>query len=592
MTTASQNERGTLDPILLALTQNRLDHISHQMGWVMLRTARSPIFSQAHDFSCFIAGPSGEVVSQADGIPIHTGSGGFGVRAILRDFASDINDGDVFLLNDPWAAGGNHLPDWVIARPVFVAGQLVGLTCNRAHQSDIGGGAAGAYNPAATEVFEEGIRLPVLKLVEAGRTREDLWKLLLLNTRTPHLLDGDLRAMLGSTRIGMERVAALVEELDVEGALRYFDGILHHADRSVRAEIAGLPDGVYFGEDRSDNDCFELRDVVVRVRLEIAGDRVTVDFTGSDPQIRGFKNSSFGNTCSAVYTALASFLDPHLPHNEGAFRCVEVIAPEGTIVNATEGASTTMCTVFFAHEIIHAVWKALAQANPERGCAGWAKNVFGLSAGRAPDGLPYVFYHGAASGGGGAVDGRDGFNQIGHVCTLGGLTMPNVEAYEQIYPVMFHRQEFRIDGAGPGQWRGGSGCDYEVEIQTPATHSFRGEGLNYETGYGINGGGAGAPGAMTLRYPDGADETAPKFGLRSTGPARFVTRSPGGGGYGSPLDRDPESVLRDWRDEIISDQTMRETYGVVVSGDGRCVNQEETVQVRDAMRRGQTGSSD
>ena len=201
------SETKTLDPVILALTQNRLDHISHQMGWVMVRTARSPIFSQAHDFSCFIAGPTGEVVSQADGIPIHTGSGGFGVRAILRDFGDELAEGDVYLLNDPWEAGGNHLPDWVIARPVFVGGKMVGLTCNRAHQSDIGGGAAGAYNPVATDAWSEGVRLPVLKLVEAGKVRKDLWKMLMLNTRTPHLQDGDLRAMLGSTRIGMERVA-------------------------------------------------------------------------------------------------------------------------------------------------------------------------------------------------------------------------------------------------------------------------------------------------------------------------------------------------------------------------------------------------
>ena len=222
------------DPIILALTQNRLDHISHQMGWVMVRTARSPIFSQAHDFSCFIAGPNGEVVSQADGIPIHTGSGGFGVRAILRDFGDAMAEGDVYLLNDPWAAGGNHLPDWVIARPVYVGGTFVGLTCNRAHQSDIGGGAAGAYNPSATEVFQEGIRLPVLRLVEAGTMRDDLWRLLMLNTRTPHLLDGDLRAMLGSTRIGMERVSALAEELGVDAALSYFTGVLVGSCRSLR----------------------------------------------------------------------------------------------------------------------------------------------------------------------------------------------------------------------------------------------------------------------------------------------------------------------------------------------------------------------
>ncbi|MBU0726307.1 MAG: hydantoinase B/oxoprolinase family protein [Alphaproteobacteria bacterium] len=570
------------DPIILALTQNRLDHISHQMGWVMVRTARSPIFSQAHDFSCFIAGPQGEVISQADGIPIHTGSGGFGVRAILRDFDGEIAEGDVYLLNDPWAAGGNHLPDWVIARPVFVDGRLVGFTCNRAHQSDIGGGAAGTYNPTATEVFHEGIRLPVLRLVEAGKVRRDLWKMLLLNTRTPHLLDGDLNAMLGSTRIGMERVAALVEELGVEAALGYFTGVLDHADRLVRAEIGKLPDGVYIAEDRSDNDCFEIRDVTVRVALTIQGDRLIADFTGSDPQIKGFKNSTLANSYSAVYTALASFLDPNLPHNEGAFRCVEMIAPEGSIVNAGEGAATTMCTVFFAHEIIHAVWKALAQADPLRGCAGWAKNVFGLSVGKDETGAGYVFYHGAASAGSGAVRGRDGFNQIGHVCTLGGLTMPNVEIYEQLYPVRFQRQEFRTDAAGPGKWRGGSGCDYAVDILTPATHSFRGEGLNYETGYGIQGGGFGAFGTMRLEQ-EGRSEAAPKFGLKSTGPVRFVVESPGGGGYGQPLERDPALVLRDWRDAIISEATMRDVYGVVAGADGRSVDAAGTEALRYAL---------
>ena len=571
------------DPIILALTQNRLDHISHQMGWVMVRTARSPIFSQAHDFSCFIAGPTGEVVSQADGIPIHTGSGGFGARAILRDFGDVMADGDVYLLNDPWAAGGNHLPDWVIARPIFLEDTFVGLTCNRAHQSDIGGGAAGAYNPSATESYHEGIRLPVLRLVEAGTMRDDLWRLLMLNTRTPHLLDGDLRAMLGSTRIGMERVAALAQELGAESALSYFNGVLDHADRCFRAEIADLPDGVYRGEDRSDNDCFETRDVVVRVEVTIEGDRLKVDFSGSDPQIKGFKNSSLGNTHSAVYTALASFLDPTLPHNEGAFRCVELIAPEGTVVNAREGAAITMCTVFFAHEIIHAVWKALAQANSARGCAGWAKNVFGISVGKEENGDPYVFYHGAAAAGSGAVDGRDGFNQIGHVCTLGGLTMPNVEVYEQLYPVRFHRQEFRLDAAGHGAWRGGSGADYEVEILTEATHSFRGEGLNYETGYGINGGGTGASGRMHLRFAEGQERPAPKFGLETTGPVRFVTQSPGGGGWGDPRERAPERVLRDLRDGIISEETARDVYGVAPSADGKSIDPGATTALREAL---------
>src|SRR5436190_24295041 len=166
----------TPDPVTLALVQNRLDHISHQMGWVMTRTARSPIFSQSHDFSCFIADSRGTLISQADGIPIHTGGGGFAVRAILRDFGGNMEPEDVFLLNDPYEAGGNHLPDWVIARPVFVEDKLIAFTCNRAHQSDIGGGAAGTYNPEATEIFHEGLRLPVLRLAEGGSIRTDLWQ--------------------------------------------------------------------------------------------------------------------------------------------------------------------------------------------------------------------------------------------------------------------------------------------------------------------------------------------------------------------------------------------------------------------------------
>jgi len=582
----------TPDPILLALTQNRLDHISQQMGHVMVRTARSPIFSQAHDFSCFIAGPDGRVTAQADGIPIHTGGGGFAVRAVLRDYNGSIAEGDVFLLNDPWAAGGNHLPDWVIARPVFVDGRLVSFVCNRAHQSDIGGGAAGTYNPEATEVWQEGVRLPVLKLVEAGEVRADLWRLLMLNTRTPDLLEGDLGAMLGSTRIGAEQVAALVEELGVDTALTYFDGILAHAASRMSAAINELPDGTYRGEERSDNDCFELRDVWVRVAVTVRDGRATVDFTGTDPQIRGFKNSTVANTHSAVYTAFASYFDPAIPRNEGTFSNIEIIAPAGSVVNATEGAPTTMNTVFVAHEIIHAVWRALNQAAPDRACAGWAKNIFGVTSGREPaqdgtPGKPYVFYHGLAAAGAGAVEGRDGFNQIGHLCTLGGLTISNVETYERLYPVRFVRQDLRCDGGGAGQWRGGTGAAYQVEVTTPALYSFRGEGLRYQTGFGVAGGDWGAAGEMHVQEQGGTLEPAPKFGLKRMSAGRLVATSPGGGGWGDPMARPVEAVWRDWRDGLVSTEAAEAQYGVVFTGDPddpgadlACIDAEKTAARR------------
>ena len=465
------SETPKLDPILLALVQNRLDHISRQMGWVMTRTARSPIFSQSHDFSCFIADPDGTLVSQADGIPIHTGGGGFAVRAVLKAFGDDIGEGDVFLLNDPYTAGGNHLPDWVIARPVFVAGRAVAFACNRAHQSDIGGGAAGTYNSAATEIFHEGIRLPALKLIEAETMREDLWRLLMINTRTAEALDGDLRAMIGSTAIGAERIVTLIDELGLESYRDYFEGILDHADRSFRRCLERLPDGVYVAEEAIDNDCFEPIDGVIRVSLTVDGDHATVDFTGTAAQVRGFKNSSVANTWSAVYMALAAYFEPDLPRNEGTFRNVRIVAPEGTIVNARPPAAMTMNTVFVAHEIVHAVWKTLGQALPERSCAGWGKSVHGTTSGRTGGESPFVLYHWAAAPGGGAVEGRDGFNLIGHLIALGGLVLPNVETYEQLYPVRFKRQALRCDSAGPGAWRGGTGCDYEVEVEVEAIRS-------------------------------------------------------------------------------------------------------------------------
>ncbi len=572
----------SLDPVTLALVQNRLDHISHQMGWVMTRTARSPIFSQSHDFSCFIADARGTLISQADGIPIHTGGGGFAVRAILRDFRDAIEPDDVFLLNDPYTAGGNHLPDWVISRPVFVAGRLVAFACNRAHQADIGGGAAGTYNSAATEIFHEGIRLPVLKLIEAGKVRDDLWRLLMLNTRLPEALDGDLRAMIGSTRIGAERLALLVEELGVERADDFFEGILAHADRRFQACIERLAEGVWQGEEPVDSDCFEPIDARIAVTVTVRNRRLIVDFDGTSPQVRGFKNSSVANSTSAVFMSLASFFEPDLPKNEGAFRSVEIRLPEGTLVNARMPAPMTMNTVFVAHEIIHAMWKALAQALPERASAGWSKAVHAVTAGLHEKGGRYVMYQWAGAPAGGGVEGRDGFHLIGHLITLGGLTLPNLETYEQLYPVRFRRQELRCDTGGAGRFRGGAGCDYEVEMFTAADYAFRGEGVGAPSSFGVAGGRAGAGGAVILTLADGREVQAPKYGVERHGPAIYRALSPGGGGFGDPRTREPARVLRDVRDGIVSREAAQRDYAVVLDADGYAVDATRTEALRKA----------
>ena len=573
-----------LDPVALAVVQSRLDHISQQMGLVMLRSARSPIFSHAHDFSCFITDAAGSVVSQADGIPIHTGGGGFAVRALLAAAGGDLGADDVFVLSDPYVAGGNHLPDWVIARPIFHGGRLVAFTCNRAHQSDIGGGAAGTYNPAASEIYHEGIRLPVLRLIEAGRTREDLWQLLLLNSRTPNLLDGDLRAMIGSTAIGAEKVVELLDGYGVEQGRAYFAAILDHADRRFRRALGALPVGRYTGEAWFDNDCFEAMDIDIKVALTVDADGLTVDFTGTHPQIKGFKNSSLANTYSSVYTALSSFFDPEIPRNEGTFRSVRIVAPEGSLVNARPPAPLTMCTVFPACEIIEACWEALGQADPPRSCAGWGANSFPITAGTAKDGETFVMYHWAGSSGGGAVDGRDGFPQQGGLNSLCGLVIPNIETFERLYPVRVLEHEMRCDAGGAGKFRGGPGVTYAVDIDRPVQFSFRGEGMRRFAPRGAHHGLAGATGALRCEPRNGSAFDPPAYGIRHVGPNRFSMRSQGGGGWGDPLERDPALVLRDVRDGIVSRAAAREVYGVVIASDGRSIDDAATMLERERRR--------
>lgn len=572
------------DPIGLSIVQKQLDHIARQMGWVMTRTARSPIFSQSHDFSCFIGDAFGNIVSQADGLPIHTGGGGFAIKAVVDAFGEELTEGDVFILNDPYVAGGNHLPDYTIIRPVFVGGELLAFCCNRAHQSDIGGGAAGTYNSAATEIYHEGLRLPVLRLVDAGSTRKDLWQLLLINSRCPDLLDGDLRAMIGSTEIGAARIAETLSSLKKGAPRAYLSGILDYAERLVREELASLPPGIYEGDDASDNDCFGPADVRVRVRLTVSNDGLHVDFSGSSPQVAGFKNSSIANTYSSTYLAIIAFLAPHLPKNQGTFRPITVTAPEGTVVNARPPAPMTMNTIFPATDIVHACWKALAACDPKRACAGWGKSLHCVTSGRRPTGETFVLYHWHALPAAGAVRGRDGFPSMGTVPTLCGLRLPNVEAYEQLYPVTIHKYEMRCDGEGAGEFRGGSGIDYVADVAFGAEYSFRGEGGRGLTAFGTSGGTEGRTGSLRIESEDGRLFDVPQYGVRHLPPLRITIASPGGGGYGSPSLRDPQAVLRDVRNGIVSRERAQSVYSVVLTSDQCNVDEDATATLRRARQ--------
>jgi len=556
-------KKGAPDPAALAILGQRLDVIAREMGIIMQRTARSTIFSQAHDFSCFICDPEGRLVSQADGLPIHTGSGGFAVRGVLKDFASDIHPGDLFLLNDPYMGGGNHLPDWTVIAPVFEGGGLCGFVCNRAHQVDVGGGVIGTYNSDATEIFHEGFRITPVKIHERGAERKDLIRLILANTRAPEVIAHDFAAMVGSTHVGAARLADIARERGRGGLVAGLAGLLDYSEALMRAEIARIPDGVYTATEIMNTDCFEPAEIPVKLTLTKSGTDITADFTGSAPQMKGYKNSPIANTHSALYVGISSIVDPLIPHNEGAYRPVRIIAPEGTVVNASFPAPVTLCTVFPAHEIAQCVWKALAGAVPGRVSAAWGKTAYPVTAGFDERGEFFVVYHWGGGPAAGAVQGRDGFPLIGNMPTLGALTVPNLEHYEQDYPMRFIRQELRRDGGGPGRWRGGCGVIYECEIAVPVSCSTRGESCRTITTFGLGGGGPGAI-ARVLFGQDGKMEDMPQYANVDLPPGRLLIEGPGGGGFGDPLDRPTEEVARDVRDGLVSADAAKKDYGVIL----------------------------
>lgn len=570
-----------VDALSIAVFESKLNHIAREMGIAMLRASRSPVFSQSHDFSCFITDGRGRLISQADGVPIHTGAGGFAVAALLGYWGEAIEPGDIFISNDPYVAGGNHLPDLTVICPIF-DGERIAFACNRAHQIDIGGGAPGTYNPNATEIFHEGLRLPPMKLYEAGKLRHDVLDMIALNTRMPDTVKADLQAMIGSVQVGGRGLAELSRSVGTGGFERHCDAVLDYAERLVRSEIEDIPDGIYRGEDTMTNDGFAPNAVRIAVTITIHGSELTVDFAGSSPQLNSYKNGSWANTHAAVYVALSTLLGADVPHNEGSYRMVHVVAPEGTVVNPRAPAPVTFSTVHPTYEIIHAVWRALADAVPERVSAGWGKLCHPVSSGRREDGELYILYHMAAQPGAGAMCGRDGFDQLGQLQSLGAITIPNLEFYEQLYPLQFVRHEFRRDSGGPGQFRGGTGVEYMLRLLTPTRHNLRGEGVGAQTGFGLCGGGAGSA-AELLVEPGTADERAlPVNGVIDLPPCTMLVRSSGGGGWGKPFLRHPTAVQQDVLEGLLSIEAAAETYGVVLYPGSLQINQDATAAARRA----------
>ena len=542
------------DPITVSVVQHRLEAIVQEMGEAMLRTAYSQILNSSRDFSTAVFDGEGRLAAQAEHVPIHVGALPWAVAAI-RDFFTDrVRPGDLFLLNDPYH-GGNHLPDLTVLLPVFVDGRPVFWSINRAHQHDIGGATHGTYNPGATEIWQEGIRITPLKLYDAGELREDVLTMLATNVRHPRDFRGDLRAMIGSARVGERRLLRLVEEYGLASVTAAVGEILDGAERQARDCIRTWKDGVFRGEALLDDDGHGETDIAIRATVTKRGDSLDVDLSESHRQVTGFINSSWPNTMSSVHMALAYLLDPRTPKNAGTFRPVTVRARPGTIVRPDPPAPVTLCTNHCAQDIAEAMLKALSRSCPDRVMAGWSKRFrIALQGVNPRTGRPFIWHLFHARGGGGASAAGDGWPTAGEGQAAGGIKFGSIEVTETRFPLFFARHEFRPDSGGDGRFRGGLGSVLELRMETtaPARANTAGEGVRYAP-YGLFGAAEGTTHRYRLLSKGRAQALKTKaVGVPVLPGDVFLIKSSGGGGYGPPGRRAPGARAEDLANGVVT----------------------------------------
>jgi N-methylhydantoinase B len=551
----------TVDPITASVIQHRLIAIAEEMGEAMLRTSYSQILNSSRDFSTAICGEGGRLVAQAEHIPVHVGALPWAVKAVVEFFRDDVHPGDVFLANDPYH-GGSHLPDLTAFVPVFAQGKLVFWTVNRAHHSDIGGATYGAYNAAATEIWQEGLRVPPLRLYAGGELRQDLMQMLSVNVRHPRDFQGDLAAQIGSVRLGERRLETLMDEFGPDLVASAVDVILDAAEQQARAVIETWADGVYEGEALLDDDGRGNLDIAIRAKVTVRGSELEIDLTATDDQVTSFINSSHANMQSAVAMALAFLLDPETPKNDGSLRPVTVIARPGSLVWANPGAPVTLSTSHCAQEVIEAIIKALAPACPDRAMAGWGRRFRIAIKGEDPrNGKPFIWHMFHARPGAGASPGGDGWHGTGEWHSAGGLKFGSIEVAETRFPLFFQRHEYRPDSGGDGRYAGGSGVDLElrVETETPCRANTAGDGARHGA-CGLLGGADGAPHRYLMRPPGRRAKVLPTKleGIEVPPGTVFEVHSAGGGGWGPPEERDPAARDNDRKNGHVGRRAARD----------------------------------
>jgi N-methylhydantoinase B len=581
-----------VDPVTLEVVRNRLDAIADEMQYVLLRSSYSIVIKEAGDATSALFSVGGEAIAHSVAIPAHLGVMAPAVGGIVERFPlEEMCEGDVFLMNDPYS-GGTHLPDVTVVVPVISGGRVIGLSVAMSHHQEMGGMVASSMPAHSTEIFQEGLILPPLRLYERGEANETLLRLIAANVRLPDDVLGDLRGQVAATRTGAARLLELVGEYGEEQVLAYADELLDRAERMTRAEIRKIPEGTYRFHDFLDHDGIE-RDRLVRIEAAITirdGDFI-VDFTGTDPQTKGPVNGPPSSAFSAAAYVLRAISDPSIPINGGSERPIKLVLPEGTVVNPRFPAPVCL-RGHLIRRTVDVLLGALVQALPERmpACSASINGAHSFSGVDPASGRYYGTTDTNIVSGQGALPWRDGTDVI-EMHTTNLLSVPT-EWFELSAPLLVHRNRLRPDSGGAGRYRGGVGIERVLELRRgSAVSCFRHE--RHRTGsWGLFGGQAGARWSASLRRAGGSVEPVPGKVVFEMGEGDLLTiLTGGGGGYGDPLERDPDAVLRDWREGKVSLASARATYGVLIDEQNGSVDTEATAALRADLRKQKHGNN-
>jgi len=574
-----------IDPFTLEIISETLRASAEEMFITLGRTAQSPIIYEVLDMACGLVTADGELIAEAAGVPGFIGCLSFAVQEILEKFgAKSMLSGDVYATNDPYAGGGTHLSDVVLVSPIIFEEIVVGFAANKAHWTEVGGMAAGSWTTDATEIFQEGLQLPGIQLYRRGEPQEGIIDLIRANVRLPDMTLGDLYAGVASLRAGERGVLGICEKYGLDALRDTMMVMLGRAERAARARIAQFPPGEYAADMWIDDDGLSDEPLFVCVKVTITPDRFLADFTGSAPQAKGPINTTWTGLEVSCREIFKEATDPHFPNNDGFFRPLEVVCPDGTIFTAQRPAavSTYWETGAYASDLI---WKALFPIASNRLPVGHHLSVCGtIISGVDEEHGQFVLVEPQA-GGWGATVNRDG--QSGMVPAGDGETfiMP-IEVCESRFPILVDQFRFNnIQPAGTGRFRGGLGLvrDYRIlSAEADLTATF---GRFKFPPWGMDGGGDGSVNAIEI-IPEGETEPVLRFGkvaryrLRRGDVARLITAV--GGGYGNPIERDPNLVRQDVRYEVLSIAQAEEIYGVVIDAVNLTVDEKATRALRDS----------